>query len=75
MTIEEVVGKTFNVSPHDLSDASSRETIGGWDSMGHITLIMELEQTFKVSISIDDAMEMFTVGNIKDILNKYGVCI
>jgi acyl carrier protein len=72
MTVEEVVSKTFGISSLELSDTSSRDTIGGWDSMGHITLIMELEQTFNVSLSIEDAMEMITVGNIKDILTRYG---
>jgi acyl carrier protein len=73
MTVEEVVGKTFNVPPHSLTNDTSKETIQEWDSMGHITLIMELESVFQVAISIEDSMEMVTIGSVKDVLNRYGV--
>ena len=73
MTVEEVVGKAFNVPPHSLTNDMSKETIQEWDSMGHITLIMELELVFQVSISIEDSMEMVTIGSVKDVLKRYGV--
>ncbi len=41
--------------------------------MGHLTLIMELEARFKVSISIADAVEMVDVRKIKETLRRYGV--
>ena len=41
--------------------------------MGHLTLIMELEARFNVSISIADAVEMADVRKIKETLRRYGV--
>jgi len=73
MTIEEVIGKVFQVDPDELNESSSRETIEGWDSMGHLNLILELESEFKVNIAIADAMEMTSVERIKAILTRYGI--
>ena len=73
MTVEELVGKVFMISPQELSDASSRDTIEQWDSMGHLTLITALEEHFQVSIAIADAMEMANIRKIKDVLKEYGV--
>ena len=73
MTIEELVGKVFQINPEELSDASSRNTIEQWDSMGHLALITALEEQFQVSISITDAMEMANIRKIKDVLKEYGV--
>ncbi len=73
MTVEQVIGKVFNIDPAELDDTSSPDTIAEWDSMGHLTLITGLEEQFQVSIAIADAMEMVNVRKIKDILRKYGV--
>ena len=73
MTVEEVVGKVFKINSLEISDTSSRNTIEQWDSMGHLTLISALEEHFRVSISIADAMEMANIRKIKDVLNEHGV--
>jgi acyl carrier protein len=75
MSVEEVVAKVFSVDPSEITDQSSRETIAEWDSMGHLALITSLEDQFKVSLAIADAMEMTNVGQIKMILKNYGVSL
>lgn len=73
MRVERVVGEVFNIDPAELKDASTRDGIIGWDSMGHLILMLALEEQFGVSLAIDDAMEMVNVGRIKEILRTYGV--
>ena len=73
MSIEEVVAKVFKVDVTEVTDLSSKETLAEWDSMGHLSLVMSLEERFKVSLSIADAMEMTSVQHIKRILKEYGV--
>lgn len=73
MSVEEVVARIFSLDPSEVTDRSSRETIEEWDSMGHLSLITGLEEEFKVSIAIADAMEMTSVQHIKRILKDYGV--
>ena len=72
MTVEEVIGRVFKIDSRSLVDGSGRDSIEQWDSMGHLQLITELEQHFGVSVSIGDAMEMVSVGKVKEILRRYG---
>ena len=72
MTVEEVIARVFKIDSRTLVDSSSRDSIEQWDSMGHLQLITELEQHFGVSLSIGDAMEMVSVGKVKEILRRYG---
>lgn len=73
MSVEEVVAKVFKVDVSEVTDLSSKETLAEWDSMRHLSLVMSLEERFKVSLSIADAMEMTSVQHIKRILKEYGV--
>ena len=73
MTVEVIVGEVFNLDPGNVTDLSSKETLEEWDSMGHLSLITNLEEHYKVSLSIADAMEMTSVQKIKAILKDYGI--
>jgi acyl carrier protein len=72
LTVEEVIARVFKIDSRTLVDGSGRDSLEQWDSMGHLQLITELEQHFGVSISIGDAMEMVSVGKVKEILRRYG---
>ena len=44
-----------------------------WDSIGHMTLISELEDKFGVSFETDDIVNFSSYKVGKEILNKLGV--
>jgi acyl carrier protein len=73
MSVEMVLARVFHMDPSDVTDQTSNETLPEWDSMAHVSLIAGLEEEFKVSIAITDAMEMTSVSRIKRILKEYGV--
>ena len=75
MSVEKVVARVFNLDPAEVTDESSKDTIEEWDSMGNMSLVTGLEEEFKVSLSIADAMEMTSVQQIKRILRDYGVAL
>ncbi|MBK57159.1 MAG: acyl carrier protein [Flavobacteriaceae bacterium] len=64
--------ETFEVEESDLIDLSYQD-IPAWDSLGHMTLMAELEDVFDVELDIDDIIDFssFEVG--KNILKKYNV--
>jgi acyl carrier protein len=70
--VEEAMARVFGVDAAVLDDASSPETVEGWDSMGHLNLVAALEQDFNVSIDISDVMEMVSIKKIREILQRYG---
>jgi acyl carrier protein len=75
MSVEAVVARVFNLDPAQVTEESSRDTIEEWDSMGNMSLVLGLEEEFKVSLSIADAMDMTSVQQIKKVLREYGVSL
>jgi acyl carrier protein len=73
MAPEAVVARVFGRTASELNDATSPETVGEWDSLGHITLIIELEAAYGVSFGPEEAMAMTSVGAIKAALRAHGV--
>lgn len=55
------------------SDELKYESIREWDSTGHMALIVEIEKQFDVMLTMDDIIDMNSVGMAKTILGKYGV--
>ena len=58
----------FNVDIEDIKEDSEPNDIIGWDSLGHATLISELEKVFEVEFDIDEIMEMEDVSSILSII-------
>tara|TARA_B110000967_G_scaffold205520_1_gene250221 strand:- start:598 stop:834 length:237 start_codon:yes stop_codon:yes gene_type:complete len=44
-----------------------------WDSIGHMTLMSGLEETFKITIETDDIIDFSSYKKGKEILKKYKV--
>jgi len=44
-----------------------------WDSVAHMRLIAELEETFGIMIDTDDVIDMSSFQKAKEILAKYDV--
>lgn len=49
------------------------QSIGEWDSIGHMGLIAELEDAFDIEMETDDIVDFSSFDVGKDILKKYGV--
>tara|TARA_Y100000816_G_C25685605_1_gene362919 strand:- start:136 stop:375 length:240 start_codon:yes stop_codon:yes gene_type:complete len=56
-----------------INDKLEYESVPEWDSIGHMSLMSSLEQTFKISISTDDVVEFSSFKKGKTILKKYKV--
>jgi acyl carrier protein len=68
-----VVGEVLAVNPEALSEESSSTTIATWDSLNHLNLILALDSEFGISLSVDDAIELRSVGVIRAKLRQRGV--
>ena len=73
MIPESVVARVFGVPRHSVTDQTSNTTLEAWDSLNHVTLIMELESEYGVSFSAEETLTMTNVGTIKQVLQTHGV--
>lgn len=46
-----------------------------WDSVGHMSLMTELEEIFAIELEIDDIIDFSSYEKGKEILNKYAIKI
>ena len=49
------------------------QDIPEWDSIGHMTLMSGLEETFKITLETDDIIDFSSYNKGKEILKKYKV--
>jgi acyl carrier protein len=65
--------KVFGIEPGDFSLDTVPEDVLRWDSLGHMTLIMDLEDAFGVHFEADEIAELSSGRKIVEILRAKGV--
>jgi acyl carrier protein len=73
MSPEHLVAKVFGLHPGQVTDATSNQDTAEWDSLGHVTLIMELEGHYGVSFSTEEALGLTSVGALKRALAERSI--
>ena len=58
----------FEISVEEIKDDSSPDTIGSWDSLKHMNLVIALEEEFETEFTEDEILEMMNYTLIKSIL-------
>jgi acyl carrier protein len=67
--VQEAFKATFDIDPQLVSMETTASDIPEWDSVGHLSLGANLEETFGISLDVDDLMEMETVRAIVRIID------
>ena len=65
--------KSFGIDASDFSPDVVPEDVLRWDSLGHMTLVMELEDAFDIHFEVDEITEMSSGRKILEILRSKGV--
>ena len=65
--------KTFGIEAAEFSLKTVPEDVLRWDSLGHMNLVMELEDAFNIHFEVDEITEMSSGGKIIEILKAKGV--
>ena len=73
MAPESVVARVFGLARASVNDGTSNASVSVWDSLNHVTLVLELEATYGVSFSADETLAMTDVAAIKRVLRSHGV--
>jgi acyl carrier protein len=68
-----VFEQVFGIDAADFSPNTVPEDVLRWDSLGHMNLVMNLEDTFDVHFEVDEITEMSSGRKIIEILQAKGV--
>ena len=68
--LKQVIATVLSVDPVSINSETSMDTVPEWDSLHHITLILALEDEFKVSIPDEDASNITSYPLIKLVMEE-----
>jgi acyl carrier protein len=60
----------FTLNVDDLKEELEYNSISTWDSIGHMSMIAEMEDVFDIMIDIEDILDWSTFGKGKEILKE-----
>lgn len=66
------VAQVFEESPGNVRPDTPRDEIGGWDSLGVLTLMADLDEKFDIRVSEKDVAALKRVQDILDLLERGG---
>jgi acyl carrier protein len=66
--IREVMNLTFGIPREQVSPRTSRADVPEWDSVGHLNLMLGLEERFHLSFEVEDLTRLTSVAAILDYL-------
>ena len=69
----EIFIKSLSIDKKNFNEKLKYNDIPEWDSIGHMTLISELEDGFNISIDTDDLIDFSSFKKGIQILKKYKV--
>lgn len=70
---DNVFMESFEIKKKDLNKNLKYESIESWDSVGHMTMIGNLEEIFDIVMEMDDIIDFSSYDEGKKILKKYNV--
>ncbi len=56
----------------NVTETTARESIYGWDSLGTLTLMAEMDEKFDIQLSEQDVTGFVSVGDVVELLARRG---
>ena len=64
-TLFQIVSRVMNIPIEKISDISGADSIPDWDSFNMFVLLDEIEKEFDVKFSLEETLEIKTVGDFR----------
>lgn len=66
--LKQIFKELFKIEPGDFREDLDVNSVLGWDSMNHLNLVIALEESFNVSFSTEEVIQMTSVKAIIETL-------
>ncbi len=73
--LHELVARVMSAQSSAINDESGPESVESWTSFKGYVLLYELETEFNVKFTIDEAMDVKKVADIKRHLKNHGIIL
>jgi acyl carrier protein len=71
--LQETIAQTLQVPLDSVNATSKAGEIAAWDSLGHVNLMISLEQTFDIQLEVEDFEKLASVPAILAFLKARGI--
>lgn len=68
--VKKVMSNVFGINPETISDDASLDTIEQWTSLGHMNLVIALEEEFNIQFNDEQVIEMMSYPLIVCIIKE-----
>lgn len=69
----DMLSEIFEEPVANLSPEVLRDDVLGWDSMGALALMAELDERFGIVLTADESREMTRIDDVLHLLRRHGV--
>jgi len=70
--VRSVIAGTLDLPESAITDTTRSDELTAWDSIGHVNLMMALEQTFDLELDVESFPTLDSVPAILDYLRQRG---
>jgi len=71
--LREAIANTLKVPAAVITDSTVHTDIAAWDSIGHVNVMMAIEQTFDIMLDVEDFARLDSVPSIVAYLREQGI--
>ena len=71
--LRETMAATLQISEDSIEATTRADALPAWDSLGHVNLMMTLEQTFDLTLEVEDFSRLDSVPAILEYLKQQGI--
>jgi acyl carrier protein len=68
--LKQLIAELFKCNEADVTDQTGPGDIPGWDSLGHVTLMTEIQRRFGKHVPVEEAIEVESVSDLTQILER-----
>lgn len=67
-----MLAETFDEPVERITLHTTRDSLAGWDSMGALSLMAELDERFNIELTADASRKMARIADVIDLLRQHG---
>ena len=68
-----MLADAFEAPLDSIKPEVARDDIAGWDSMGALSLMAELDERFNITLSAEESKKMRSIADVFTLLSRNGV--
>jgi acyl carrier protein len=68
--LKEIIARVMRVDITEITEQCSTNTIAEWDSLGHMRLVLALEEEFNLTLNESQIMQIISFIKVRDLVEN-----